>query len=97
MAWSTRQLAELAGTTLKTVRHYHAIGLLPEPERRVNGYKQYGAAHLVRLLRIRRLVDLGIPLARIGEMIDDPGSGEDALRALDDELGEQIARLQRAR
>lgn len=97
MAWSTRQLAELAGTTLKTVRHYHAIGLLPEPERRRNGYKQYGAAHLVRLLRIRRLVDLGIPLARIGEMIEDPGSGTDALRALDAELGEQIARLQRAR
>lgn len=97
MAWSTRQLAELAGTTLKTVRHYHAVGLLPEPERRMNGYKQYGAAHLVRLLRIRRLVDLGIPLARIGDMVDDPGSGVDALRALDDELGQQIARLQRMR
>lgn len=97
MAWSTRELAELAGTTLKTVRHYHSVGLLPEPERRVNGYKQYGAAHLVRLLRIRRLVDLGIPLARIGEMVDDPGSGTDALRALDAELGEQIARLQRVR
>ncbi|SDH86086.1 MerR family transcriptional regulator [Agrococcus jejuensis] len=97
MAWSTRELAELAGTTLKTVRHYHSVGLLPEPERRVNGYKQYGAAHLVRLLRIRRLVDLGIPLARIGDMVDDPGSGTDALRALDEELGEQIARLQRVR
>lgn len=97
MAWSTRQLAELAGTTLKTVRHYHSVGLLPEPERRVNGYKQYGAAHLVRLLRIRRLVDLGIPLASIGDMVDDPGSGMDALRALDDELGVQIGRLQRMR
>lgn len=97
MAWSTRELVELAGTTLKTVRHYHSVGLLPEPERRMNGYKQYGAAHLVRLLRIRRLVDLGIPLARIGDMVDDPGSGTDALRALDAELGEQIARLQRVR
>lgn len=97
MAWSTRQLADLAGTTLKTVRHYHSVGLLPEPERRMNGYKQYGAAHLVRLLRIRRLVDLGIPLAQIGGMVDDPGSGEDALRELDDELGRQIERLQRVR
>ncbi|MFC7430921.1 MULTISPECIES: MerR family transcriptional regulator [unclassified Agrococcus] len=97
MAWSTRQLAELAGTTLKTVRHYHAVGLLPEPERRANGYKQYGAAHLVRLLRIRRLVDLGIPLSRIGDMVDDPGSGAEALHALADELDEQIGRLQRMR
>ena len=33
MAWSTRQLAELAGTSLRAVRHYHDVGLLPEPER----------------------------------------------------------------
>lgn len=97
MAWSTRALADLAGVSVKTVRYYHAVGLLPEPQRRSNGYKQYGAAHLVRLLRIRRLVDLGIPLARIGAMVDDPASGADALRALDAELGAQIERLQRTR
>uniref|UniRef100_UPI0037167E9A MerR family transcriptional regulator n=2 Tax=Bacillati TaxID=1783272 RepID=UPI0037167E9A len=53
MAWSTRELAELAGTSLRAVRHYHEVGLLEEPERRANGYKQYGVAHLVRALRIR--------------------------------------------
>jgi hypothetical protein len=31
MAWSTRELAELAGTTLRAVRHYHEVGLLAEP------------------------------------------------------------------
>jgi DNA-binding transcriptional MerR regulator len=65
MAWSTRELAELAGTTLKTVRHYHRIGLLDEPERAANGYKRYRVPHLIRLLRIRRLVDLGVPLSAI--------------------------------
>ena len=50
MGWSTRELAELAGTTIKAVRHYHEHGLLEEPRRAVNGYKQYGAGHLVRLL-----------------------------------------------
>lgn len=68
MPWSTRQLADLAGTTVNTVRHYHQVGLLPEPERRSNGYKQYTVPHLVRLLRIRRLVDLGVPLSRIDSM-----------------------------
>ena len=58
MSWSTREIAELAGTSLRAVRHYHDVGLLPEPERRSNGYKQCGVAHLVRLLRIKRLVDL---------------------------------------
>lgn len=58
MAWRTRELAELAGTTLKTVRYYHRIGLLDEPERAANGYKRHHTKHLIRLLRIRRLVDL---------------------------------------
>jgi len=28
MAWSTRELARLAGTTVNTIRHYHRLGLL---------------------------------------------------------------------
>lgn len=96
MAWSTSELAELAGTTVNTVRHYHRLGLLAEPERRYNGYKQYGVLDLVRLLRIRRLADLGIPLARIGAALEG-GDTDDALSALDAELAESIRRLQQAR
>ncbi|CAM3421682.1 MerR family transcriptional regulator [Tsukamurella hominis] len=95
MPWSTRELAELAGTTVKAVRHYHAIGLLDEPERRSNGYKQYGVAHLVRLLRITRLKELGVPLAAM--RTDAAEDLPTAIRALDGELAERIARLQRIR
>ena len=97
MAWSTRELADLAGTSLRAVRHYHQVGLLAEPERRSNGYKQYGVTHLVRLLRIKRLVDLGLSLPQIadlGELDDHPA---EALRTLDAELAATIDRLQRAR
>lgn len=59
MSWSTRQLAELAGTTVKAVRHYHEVGLLEEPERASNRNKQYWTAYLVRLLQIRRLREAG--------------------------------------
>jgi DNA-binding transcriptional MerR regulator len=97
MAWSTREIAELAGTSLRAVRHYHEVGLLPEPERHSNGYKQYGVAHLVRLLRVKRLVDLGFSLARIAELGDDDHHPADALRTVDAELGATIDRLQRAR
>ncbi|WP_141781512.1 MerR family transcriptional regulator [Nocardioides albertanoniae] len=97
MAWSTREIAELAGTSLRAVRHYHEVGLLAEPERRANGYKQYGVAHLVRLLRIKRLVDLGFSLPQIAEMGDSDGHPEEALRTLDAELAATIERLQRAR
>ncbi|GAA2286982.1 MerR family transcriptional regulator [Glycomyces scopariae] len=97
MAWSTRQLAELAGTSLRAVRHYHEVGLLEEPERLSNGYKQYGVAHLVRLLRIKRLADLGFSLPQIAAMGEDDDHPEEALRALDAELGATIERLQRIR
>ena len=97
MAWSTRQLAELAGTSLRTVRHYHEVGLLAEPERRSNGYKQYGVAHLVQLLRITRLTGLGFSLTQIAAMGDAEEHPGEALRALDAELAATIERLQRAR
>ena len=94
MAWSTRELAELAGTTIKAVRHYHKLGLLDDPDRRSNGYKQYQVAHLVRLLQITRLADLGVSLAQIAVMDradQDPGA---ALRGLDAELAATVDRLQ---
>ena len=96
MAWSTRELADLAGTTVNTVRHYHRVGLMPVPERRGNGYKQYGVRDLVRLLRIRRLVELGVPLSEVGEL----GAGEssvEVLRELDAELAQRMEKLAQAR
>jgi DNA-binding transcriptional MerR regulator len=97
MAWSTRELAELAGTTLRAVRYYHEVGLLDPPERAVNGYKQYGVAHLVRVLRIRRLLDLGMTLDQVREMGDLDEHPEAELRRLDDQAREEIERLEQVR
>ncbi|WP_265582731.1 helix-turn-helix domain-containing protein [Streptomyces ferrugineus] len=79
------------------MRHYHEIGLLEEPERAANGYKQYGIKHLVRLLRIRRLVDLGVPLSDVPSLEASDERGERILRALDAELAASIERQQRIR
>lgn len=97
MAWSTSEVAELAGTTVNTVRHYHRSGLLEQPERTSNGYKQYGARHLVRLLRIRRLRDLGVPLAQIESVGFAGETPVAALMTIDADLAASIERLQRAR
>ena len=97
MGWSTSQLADLAGTTLRTIRHYHDVGLLAEPERKANGYKSYGVPHLVRVLRIKRLTDLGLSLTQIGELGDGDEHPGEALRELDAELAASIERLQRIR
>lgn len=62
-----------------------------------NGYKQYGARHLVRLLQIRRLRDLGVSLAQI-EVVGFSGeTPQEALLAIDADLAASIGRLQRAR
>ncbi|MEV6863368.1 MerR family transcriptional regulator [Streptosporangium subroseum] len=97
MGWSTREVAQLAGTTLRTVRHYHEIGLLEEPERLSNGYKVYRTEHLVRLLQIRRLTGLGFTLAMIAAMDNESEQLEAALHAVDAELAVTITRLEEAR
>lgn len=97
MTWSTRDLAELAGTTVNTIRHYHRLGILEEPDRRYNGYKQYGVRDLVKLLRIRRLAELGVPLARIAEVSRGGERTPEMLRQLDADLAATVERIQRAR
>ena len=59
------QLAAYAGVTVRAVRHYHHIGLLPEPERDHSGYRRYDAAAVVDLIRIRTLAEAGVPLSQI--------------------------------
>jgi len=97
VALSTRQLADLAGTTLKTIRHYHDVGVLDPPERSSNGYKQYTVTHLVRVLQIKRLSDLGVFLSQIPAMSGIDEDLEVRLRELDTEIEVSIARLQQVR
>ncbi|MEV4804023.1 MerR family transcriptional regulator [Nonomuraea sp. NPDC049421] len=91
------ELAALAGVTIRTLRHYLAIGLLDEPERSVNGYRDYDVRHLVRLLRITRLTELGLPLAALPAVLDDPEAAETMLAELDRRTAAEIERLTRRR
>ena len=63
------QLAAYAGVTVRAVRHYHAKGLLPEPERDQSGYRRYDAAAVVELVKIRTLAEAGVPLSRVHELL----------------------------
>jgi DNA-binding transcriptional MerR regulator len=92
------QLASYAGVTVRTVRHYHAKGLLPEPDRDHSGYRRYDAHAVVELIRIRTLADAGVPLARVRELL---AAGEDQFRTavadIDRRLRTEIRQLQRHR
>lgn len=63
------QLADYAGVTVRAVRHYHAKGLLPEPERDHSGYRRYHADAVADLIKIRTLAEAGVPLSRVGELL----------------------------
>ncbi len=92
------QLADYAGTTVRAIRHYHAIGLLPEPQRDASGYRSYGAQDIVDLRRIRILADAGVPLRRIGELVSaSPTELRDAVAEVDRELRARIRDLQATR
>ncbi|WP_249520682.1 MerR family transcriptional regulator [Microbacterium sp. ER1] len=67
--WSIQEIARLAGTTSRTLRHYDDIGLLPPSRIAPNGYRHYDAAALVRLQRILLLRELGLGLPQIAEVL----------------------------
>lgn len=81
------ELADLAGTTVRAIRHYHSEGLLPEPIRDSLGYRRYGMADLTRLVRIRQLRDAGLPVDRVPAALS--GDLTAHLDAFDAELAEQ--------
>ena len=61
------QLAQHAGVAIDTVRYYERQGLLPQPQRRASGYRQYGQQDISRLRFIRRAKDLGFSLLDRGD------------------------------
>ena len=90
----SHEIATLGGVTVRALRHYHQVGVLPEPERGSNGYRDYTVHDLVRLLRVKRLAALGIPLERMPEMLDgEPATQEDLLDSLDHDIDAEIERL----
>jgi DNA-binding transcriptional MerR regulator len=92
------QLASYAGVTVRAVRHYHAKGLLPEPERDYSGYRRYDAAAVVLLIRIRTLADAGVPLSRVQELLAaDETEFAAAVEEIDRRLRAGIRELQEHR
>lgn len=63
------QAADFAGVSVKTLRHYHRLGLVSEPHRDRSGYRRYGSSELLRLLHVRALAEAGVPLAQIRALL----------------------------
>ncbi|GGL46907.1 MerR family transcriptional regulator [Nocardia jinanensis] len=88
------QAAAFVGVTVKTVRHYHKLGLVEEPERDSSGYRRYGSADLLRLVQVRTLAAAGVPLAEIGPVLNaDATQLATALADVGRQLTERIEEL----
>ncbi|MGV8858678.1 MerR family transcriptional regulator [Rhodoglobus sp.] len=88
------EIATIAQVSPRAIRHYHRVGVLPEPARSSNSYRVYSVMDLTRLLRIRRLIHLGFPLHRIAETLrNEPEVLDSELGALEDDVLGQIDRL----
>jgi DNA-binding transcriptional MerR regulator len=88
------ELAALVGVTTRTVRHYHYLGLLPEPQRTPGGYRDYRLRDAVLLARVRRLAELGLSLDEIRDVLTDDQGRE--LREVLTDLDADLARQQDA-
>ena len=69
--YQIHEFAELAGVTVKALRHYDRLGLL-KPRRTARGYRMYAERDLERLEQIIALKFLGVPLKQIKVVLDRP-------------------------
>ncbi|MFJ8508212.1 MerR family transcriptional regulator [Streptomyces avermitilis] len=89
------EIAALVGVTTRAIRHYHHVGLLPEPERRPNGYRAYSVRDAVLLARVRRLTELGLSLDEVRDVLADDAGRDlaEVLEELDADLARQEAEI----
>lgn len=69
MTLTISEVAAFAQVTVRTVRHYHHIGLMPEPKRDSLDRRVYQPEDALRLARIRSLVDAGFTLPDIDDVM----------------------------
>lgn len=65
------QVSNLAGISIRTLRHFEELGLL-HPQRKQNGYRVYSSEDLERLQQVLLYRTCGMELAEIARMIDSP-------------------------
>jgi DNA-binding transcriptional MerR regulator len=97
--WSIGELARASGLTVRALRHYDEIGLLPASERTASGHRRYTEPDLRRLYRVRALRALGLSLEEIAGVLagtaDDLGTMRELLAGQLHRLREHERQIQR--
>lgn len=73
MLYTVKQVARMAGISVRALHHYDQIGLLKPASVGENGYRYYGREELLRLQQILFHRELEFPLDAIAAVLDQPG------------------------
>lgn len=94
--YTVRQLAHMAGVSVRTLHYYDEIALLVPTAIGANGYRRYGPDAALRLQQILFLRELDFSLAEIQAMLNRPGFDQvAALRQQREALAARVGRLHR--
>jgi len=102
----TMQIGEVAARTelsLRSLRHWEEVGLLPPSGRSEGGFRLYTEADVERILLVRRMKPLGFSLEEMRQVLDDvtalavadDPAARTRLRRIRDETDVRRARLVR--
>lgn len=98
------EIARATGFSTKAIRYYEEIGVLPEPARAPNGYREYGPTTVERLEFVRDAQATGLSLTEIASILDERDRGHSTCEHVATllarhlaELDERIDALQRTR
>ena len=89
------QVSKATGVSLRMIRHYEGIGLMPLPDRRDNGYRDYPPRSVERLRFIANARDLGFSVEEISALLslwDDRTRASSEVKAIALEHAEELAR-----
>lgn len=95
------ELAERAGVSADSIRHYERLGLLPPPQRTAAGYRTFSPAAVERVQLIRSAVRVGFSLRQLAAFLRERQEGgapcrkvRDAAERILASVDDQIAELQ---
>jgi len=94
MPYTVSEIARLAHVTVKTLHHYHKIGLLIPREINTAGYRFYGQEELERLQEILFFRELDFSLAEIQDALKENTDRRQVLARQRDLLLARIRRLE---
>jgi DNA-binding transcriptional MerR regulator len=88
------ELARLAGVSTDTLRHYERKGVLSVPRRLRNGYREYAAEALDRVLMVRRALSVGFTLDELARILKQRDQGRAPCREVRELARSKLAEIE---